>query len=93
MFYLKQQERDRLLAEVENLAANSDGQTLKVQDVHSQKLKTLEAQVTIILLSGFCSQFKSSENSILVIQILKYLTIYSTRFLILRRNKRIRFNF
>ena len=40
-----QQERDRLLAEVENLAANSDGQTHKFQDIHSQKLKALEAQV------------------------------------------------
>ncbi|XP_057490138.1 kinesin-like protein KIN-4A [Actinidia eriantha] len=40
-----QQERDRLLAEVENLAANSDGQTHKFQDIHSQKLKALEAQI------------------------------------------------
>ncbi|XP_030496212.1 kinesin-like protein KIN-4A isoform X1 [Cannabis sativa] len=40
-----QQERDRLLAEVENLAANTDGQTQKLQDVHSLKLKTLEAQI------------------------------------------------
>lgn len=40
-----QQERDRLLAEVENLAANSDGHTQKMQDIHAQKLKTLEAQV------------------------------------------------
>ncbi|KAG7024268.1 Kinesin-like protein KIN-4A, partial [Cucurbita argyrosperma subsp. argyrosperma] len=40
-----QQERDRLLAEVENLAACSDGQTQKLHDVHSQKLKTLEAQI------------------------------------------------
>ncbi|KAL2894618.1 Kinesin-like protein KIN-4A [Bienertia sinuspersici] len=39
-----QQERDRLLAEIENLSA-SDGQTQKLQDVHSQKLKALEAQV------------------------------------------------
>lgn len=42
-----QQERDRLLAEVENLSANSDGQAQKLQDMHSQKLKALEAQVTI----------------------------------------------
>lgn len=42
-----QQERDRLLAEVENLAANSDGQTQKMQDIHSQKLKMLEAQVML----------------------------------------------
>lgn len=41
-----QQERDRLLAEVENRAANSDGQTQKVQEVHSQKLKSLEAQIS-----------------------------------------------
>lgn len=40
-----QQERDRLLAEIENLAASSDGQTQKLQDVHSQKLKALEAQI------------------------------------------------
>ena len=40
-----QRERDRLLAEVENLAANSDGQTQKLEDVHAQKLKSLEAQV------------------------------------------------
>lgn len=40
-----QQERDRLSAEIENLAASSDGQTQKLQDVHSQKLKALEAQV------------------------------------------------
>ncbi|CAN0922410.1 Kinesin-like protein KIN-4A [Linum grandiflorum] len=40
-----QQERDRLLAEIENLSANSDGQTQKLQDVHSQKLKTLEGQI------------------------------------------------
>ncbi|XP_030540012.2 kinesin-like protein KIN-4A isoform X2 [Rhodamnia argentea] len=41
-----QQERDRLLAEVENLAANSDGQTQKMQDIHAQKLKMLEAQIS-----------------------------------------------
>ena len=51
----KQQERDRLLAEVENLAANSDGQAQKLQDIHAQKLKTLEAQVTTILLREICS--------------------------------------
>ncbi|CAN0873101.1 Kinesin-like protein KIN-4A [Linum grandiflorum] len=38
-----QQERDRLLAEIENLSA--DGQTQKLHDVHAQKLKTLEAQI------------------------------------------------
>eukprot|EP00258_Populus_trichocarpa_P002476 XP_002302432.2 kinesin-like protein KIN-4A [Populus trichocarpa] len=38
-----QQERDRLLAEIENLSAGSDGQ--KLQDIHAQKLKTLEAQI------------------------------------------------
>lgn len=47
---IKQQERDRLLAEVENLAANTDGQAQKMQDIHSQKLKTLEAQVSILFL-------------------------------------------
>ncbi|OIS97045.1 kinesin-like protein kin-4a [Nicotiana attenuata] len=40
-----QQERDRLLAEVENCAANSDGLSRKLQDMHSQKLKSLEAQI------------------------------------------------
>ncbi|KAF3446621.1 hypothetical protein FNV43_RR11801 [Rhamnella rubrinervis] len=40
-----QQERDRLLTEVEHLAASSDGQTQKLQDIHTQKLKTLEAQI------------------------------------------------
>nr|GMD49677.1 kinesin-like protein KIN-4A isoform X1 [Ipomoea batatas] len=38
-----QRERDRLLAEVENLAANSDAQ--KLRDMHAQKLKSLEAQI------------------------------------------------
>lgn len=50
-----QQERDHLLAEIENLAANSDGQTQKTQDIHSQKLKTLEAQVNLYYLAiSFC---------------------------------------
>ncbi|CAN4122646.1 unnamed protein product [Withania somnifera] len=40
-----QQERDRLLAEVENRATNNDGQAIKLQDTHSQKLKSLEAQI------------------------------------------------
>ncbi|PIN09886.1 Kinesin-like protein [Handroanthus impetiginosus] len=40
-----QRERDQLLAEVENLCTNSDGQAQKLQDVHSQKLKFLEAQI------------------------------------------------
>ncbi|KAH9712045.1 kinesin-like protein KIN-4A [Citrus sinensis] len=40
-----QQERDRLLAEIENLAANSDGHTQKMQDGHTLKLKALEAQI------------------------------------------------
>ncbi|XP_020103102.1 kinesin-like protein KIN-4A isoform X2 [Ananas comosus] len=40
-----QQERDRLLAEVENLAANSDGHMHRPPDIHSQKLKSLEAQI------------------------------------------------
>ncbi|KAF5736176.1 putative Chromosome-associated kinesin KLP1 [Tripterygium wilfordii] len=42
---LVQQERDRLLAKVENLAANSHGRTQKMQDPHTQKLKVLEAQI------------------------------------------------
>ncbi|KAF5444876.1 hypothetical protein F2P56_033969 [Juglans regia] len=41
-----QQERDHLLAEVENLAAGSDGQTQRLQDIHAQKLKALEAQIS-----------------------------------------------
>ncbi|KAG8654782.1 kinesin-like protein KIN-4A isoform X2 [Manihot esculenta] len=40
-----QQERDRLLAEIENLSASSDGQTQKLQDIHAQKLKALETQI------------------------------------------------
>ncbi|KAH7659921.1 Plus-end-directed kinesin ATPase protein [Dioscorea alata] len=40
-----QQERDHLLAEVESLAGNSDGQTHKLPDAHLQKLKSLEAQI------------------------------------------------
>ncbi|XP_022772889.1 kinesin-like protein KIN-4A [Durio zibethinus] len=40
-----QKERDRLLAEIENLSAGSDGQTQKVQGIHAQKLKSLEAQI------------------------------------------------
>lgn len=38
-------ERDRLLTEVENLSASSDGHTQKVQDMHSHKLRSLESQV------------------------------------------------
>ncbi|KAL8252086.1 hypothetical protein R6Q59_035779 [Mikania micrantha] len=37
-------ERDRLLTEVENLSASSDGQTQKLQELHSYKLKSLESQ-------------------------------------------------
>ncbi|WOK92621.1 kinesin-like protein KIN-4A isoform X1 [Canna indica] len=40
-----QQERDRLLAEVENLAAASDEQVHKMPDNHLQKLKALEGQI------------------------------------------------
>ncbi|XP_019174757.1 PREDICTED: kinesin-like protein KIN-4A isoform X2 [Ipomoea nil] len=40
-----EQDRDRLLTEVENLAANSDGHAQKLHDMHAQKLKTLEAQI------------------------------------------------
>nr|XP_027192618.1 kinesin-like protein KIN-4A isoform X1 [Cicer arietinum] len=40
-----QQERDRLLHEVENLAVNSNGLAHKTQDVRGQKLKALEAQI------------------------------------------------
>ncbi|KAL4559566.1 hypothetical protein LXL04_031709 [Taraxacum kok-saghyz] len=38
-------ERDRLLTEVENLSATSDGQSQKMQDLHSHKLKSLESQI------------------------------------------------
>lgn len=44
-YLFMQLERDRLLAEVENLSANTDGNAQKMQDVHSQKLKILESQV------------------------------------------------
>ncbi|RDY01938.1 Kinesin-like protein KIN-4A [Mucuna pruriens] len=40
-----QEERDRLLHEVENLAANSDGLAHKTLDVRGQKLKALESQI------------------------------------------------
>ncbi|KAI9089302.1 hypothetical protein K1719_029581 [Acacia pycnantha] len=40
-----QKERDHLLAEVENRAANSEGQAHKNQDIRAQKLKSLEAQI------------------------------------------------
>ncbi|KAM1013144.1 hypothetical protein ACFX13_043911 [Malus domestica] len=40
-----QQDRDRLLGEVENLSAG-DGQPQKLQDVHTQKLKALEGQIS-----------------------------------------------
>ncbi|KAF3778780.1 Kinesin-like protein [Nymphaea thermarum] len=40
-----EQERDRLSAEVENLSASSDGHSQKLQDMHLQKLKSLEAQI------------------------------------------------
>ncbi|KAM3325894.1 pleiotropic drug resistance protein 1-like [Capsicum chacoense] len=39
-----QQERDRLLAKVDNRAANTDRQAIKLQYTHSQKLKSLDAQ-------------------------------------------------
>ncbi|KAG2301401.1 hypothetical protein Bca52824_030052 [Brassica carinata] len=38
-----QEERNRLLDEIENIA--SDGQAQKLQDVHAQNLKSLEAQI------------------------------------------------
>ncbi|XWS41870.1 hypothetical protein CRYUN_Cryun17cG0119800 [Craigia yunnanensis] len=41
-----QQERDRLLAAVENRAANSDAQMQKMQEINVQKLKALEAQIS-----------------------------------------------
>ncbi|GMP27922.1 hypothetical protein CsSME_00003699 [Camellia sinensis var. sinensis] len=40
-----QQERDRLLAEIENLAAASDGQRQKMHKACAQKLKSLETQI------------------------------------------------
>lgn len=53
-FVSMQQERDRLLAEVENRAANTDGHTQKFQDVHAQKLKALEAQVILSPTTVIC---------------------------------------
>ncbi|XP_022775163.1 kinesin-like protein KIN-4A isoform X1 [Durio zibethinus] len=41
-----QQERDHLLAAVENRAANSDAQMQKMQEINVQKLKALEAQIS-----------------------------------------------
>ncbi|KAK9012140.1 hypothetical protein V6N11_040209 [Hibiscus sabdariffa] len=41
-----QQERDRLLAAVENRAANSDSKMQKAQEINVQKLKALEAQIS-----------------------------------------------
>ncbi|CAN6460133.1 unnamed protein product [Victoria cruziana] len=41
-----EQERDRLSAEVENLSTSSDGHSQKLQDMHLQKLKSLEAQIS-----------------------------------------------
>ncbi|KAK8497840.1 hypothetical protein V6N12_018752 [Hibiscus sabdariffa] len=41
-----QQERDHLLAAVENRAANSDSQMHKAQEINVQKLKALEAQIS-----------------------------------------------
>ncbi|KAI3516819.1 hypothetical protein L1887_15887 [Cichorium endivia] len=40
-----QVERDRLLSEVENLSASTDAQSQKMQDLHSQKLRSLESQI------------------------------------------------
>lgn len=40
-------ERDHLLVAVENRAAHSDGQVQKTQEMNVQKLKALEAQVTL----------------------------------------------
>lgn len=34
-----------MLAKVENLAANSDEYTQKMEEIHAQKLKALETQV------------------------------------------------
>lgn len=69
-----QHERDRLLTEVENLSANSDEQAQKLQDLHAQKLKALEAQVFILY---FCSMNMSMSDliAILLIQLLWHLSI------------------
>ncbi|KAM0032689.1 putative plus-end-directed kinesin ATPase [Helianthus debilis subsp. tardiflorus] len=40
-----QKERDRLQTEIENLSSTADGQTQKLQDLHSHKLKSLESQI------------------------------------------------
>lgn len=62
---LMQQERDRLLAEVENRAANSDGLSQKLQDMHSQKLKSLEAQVCICAMFFKIIIYLGLENQII----------------------------
>ncbi|KAL7249255.1 hypothetical protein ACSBR1_011415 [Camellia fascicularis] len=43
--FVHSQERDRLLAEIENLAAASDGQRQKMHKAYAQKLKSLETQI------------------------------------------------
>lgn len=48
-YLFMQRERDHLLSEFENLAANSDGQTQKSEDMHAQRLKALEAQVKSLI--------------------------------------------
>ncbi|RYR78759.1 hypothetical protein Ahy_A01g003617 isoform A [Arachis hypogaea] len=55
-----QQERDRLLHEVENLSANIDGLAQKSQDVRGQKLKALEAQILDLK--------KKQENQVLLLK-------------------------
>lgn len=73
VFLIVQQERDRLFAEVENLAANSDGQGHKLHDNHLQKLKALEAQVTLVTLYHTIgpSPFFGKSTTVLFKQILE----------------------
>uniref|UniRef100_A0A7N0SXI7 Kinesin motor domain-containing protein n=1 Tax=Kalanchoe fedtschenkoi TaxID=63787 RepID=A0A7N0SXI7_KALFE len=44
-----QQERDNLMHEIQNRSLNNDGQTQKLHDVHTQKLKSLEAQISDLM--------------------------------------------
>lgn len=62
-----QKERDRLQTEIENLSASSDGQTQKLQDSHSHKLKALESQVCIPC--RFFSYKYAINNHVLILRV------------------------
>ncbi|KAL9680912.1 hypothetical protein QQ045_012693 [Rhodiola kirilowii] len=44
-----QQERDKLMNEIQNRSLTNDGQTQKLHDGHTQKLKSLEAQISDLM--------------------------------------------